>query len=243
MPVNAAAENVLATIGTVMWMVQLGKFTTPYYRDKSTEGLSPWLMFIWALSTPFLGVYMIAQNISIPLILQPQLFGAMSAFSWIQCLYYNYHKTKIYCALAYFTFLVLSGAFQGGFAILARTKYKNGDVWSLRTFALISAILLSCGLLPQYWEIWKRKEVVGVSILFMTIDLLGGVFSAVSLVFREAFDVFAAVPYLLVVVLDGLVIALAIILNPLARRRRRRGELNERRVEDMELREYKQSAS
>lgn len=34
----------------------------------------------------------------------------------------------------------------------------------------------------------------------MFIDLMGGVFSAVSLVFKPSFDTFAAIPYLLVVV-------------------------------------------
>ncbi|CUA67579.1 hypothetical protein RSOLAG22IIIB_07447 [Rhizoctonia solani] len=172
---------------------------------------------------------MIAQEISIPLILQPQLFGAMSALSWIQCLYYSYHKTKIQCFSAYCIFLTFAGAFQGGFAVLAQRKYKNGDVWSLRIFALFSSILLSAG--PQYWEIWKRKEVIGVSILFMIVDMLGGVFSALSLVFKETFDTFAAVPYLMVVALDALVIVLAMILNPLARRRRQRQASNEIAVE------------
>ncbi|CUA73011.1 putative protein C2E12,03c [Schizosaccharomyces pombe 972h-] [Rhizoctonia solani] len=219
------------SVSTVMWMVQLVPQVIKSYREKSTEGLSPWLMLSWALSAPFLGVYMIAQEISIPLILQPQLFGAMSALSWTQCLYYSYHKTKIQCLSAYCIFLTFAGAFQGGFAVLARRKYENGDVWSLRTFALFSSILLSAGLLPQYWEIWKRKEVIGVSILFMIIDMLGGVFSALSLVFKETFDIFAAIPYLMVVALDALVIVLAMILNPLARRRRQRQESNEIAVE------------
>ncbi|CAE6431501.1 unnamed protein product [Rhizoctonia solani] len=84
----------------------------------------------------------------------------MSALSWIQCLYYELEKSKLYCSLVYLTFLVFAGAFQGGFAVLVRYKYENGDAWSLRSFALISSILPSAGLLPQYWEIFKRKGVV-----------------------------------------------------------------------------------
>ncbi|CAE6484962.1 unnamed protein product [Rhizoctonia solani] len=163
MPVNEAAENILATIGTVLWTAQLVPQVVKSFREKSTEGLSPWLMFIWALSAWFLGVYAIVQNISIPIILQPQLFGALAALSWIQ----------------------------------------------------------AC-LLPQYWEIWKRKEVVGVSMLFMSVDMLGGVFSVLSLVFQAQFDAVAAVSYVLVVVLDGVVVLAALILNPIAKRRRER---------------------
>lgn len=75
---------------------------------------------------------------------------------------------------------------------------------------------------PQYWEIYRLKEVVGISLIFMAIDIAGGLFSLLSLVFREEFDIAACVSYTLVVVLDGLVVILAFILNPIARRRRRR---------------------
>ena len=53
---------------------------------------------------------------------------------------------------------------------------------------------------PQYYEIYKYKEVVGISILFMLIDMAGGVFSDLSLAFKEEFDVVAGVTYSLVVV-------------------------------------------
>jgi hypothetical protein len=77
---------------------------------------------------------------------------------------------------------------------------------------------LTFGSRPQYWEIWKRKEVVGefesqptsapvlnpnfagISMLFMTTDMLGGIFSVLSLVFQAQFDSVAAVSYILVVV-------------------------------------------
>ena len=53
---------------------------------------------------------------------------------------------------------------------------------------------------PQYYEIWKRKEVVGISVPFMTIDMLGGVFNDLSLAFKENFIVLASITYTLVVV-------------------------------------------
>ena len=53
---------------------------------------------------------------------------------------------------------------------------------------------------PQYVEIKKYGEVKGISIPFITIDLLGGVFSDLSLVFKEKFDVLASITYSLVVV-------------------------------------------
>ncbi|CAE6466749.1 unnamed protein product [Rhizoctonia solani] len=227
MPVNEVAENILATIGTVLWTAQLVPQVVKSYREKSTEGLSPWLMFIWALSAWFLGVYAIVQNISIPIILQPQLFGALAALSWIQCLYYGSKKSRLFCASLYMAFLChLSLRWTRdptftNFPTNQRTD-RAGDEWPTRVMGIMSALLISLGLLPQYWEIWKRKEVVGISMLFMSVDMLGGVFSVLSLVFQAQFDAIAAVSYVLVVVLDGIVVLAAFILNPIARRRRER---------------------
>lgn len=39
---------------------------------------------LWALSAPFLGVYVIVQNLNVPLILQPQLFCTFALVSWGQ---------------------------------------------------------------------------------------------------------------------------------------------------------------
>ena len=58
---------------------------------------------------------------------------------------------------------------------------------------------------PQYWEIYKYKEVIGISTLFMLVDMLGGVFSDLSLAFKEKFDVVAGVTYSLVVVRPALI--------------------------------------
>ena len=59
-------------------------------------------------------------------------------------------------------------------------------------------VSLSCR--PQYYEIYKYKEVIGISLLFMTVDALGGVFNDLSLAFKGDFDVVAGITYSLVVV-------------------------------------------
>jgi hypothetical protein len=41
---------------------------------------------------------------------------------------------------------------------------------------------------------------MGISITFMIVDLLGGVFSDLSLAFKEDFDIIASIAYTLVVV-------------------------------------------
>ena len=62
---------------------------------------------------------------------------------------------------------------------------------------------LTCALFPfspQYYEIYKHKEVIGISIIFMFVDFLGGVFNDLSLAFKDHFDVIPAITYSLVVV-------------------------------------------
>jgi hypothetical protein len=39
---------------------------------------------IWSISAIWLGIYVIVQDLNIPLILQPQLFGTLAAVSWVQ---------------------------------------------------------------------------------------------------------------------------------------------------------------
>lgn len=48
---------------------------------------------------------------------------------------------------------------------------------------------------PQYWEIYKYREVIGISLLFMVVDILGGVFSFLSLFFRNDLDIAAFVSF------------------------------------------------
>ncbi|PBK72543.1 PQ-loop-domain-containing protein [Armillaria solidipes] len=227
MLVNSAAENALGTLGAVCWTIQLLPQIWKTWREKSTEGLSPWLVLIWGLTSIFLGVYAIVQRLSIALIVQPQLFGTLSLISWGQCQYYDNHWSIKRSVLAVVSIVCLIGGLQAGMVFAVRPSYEHGNHRGVDFFGVFASVMLSAGLLPQFYEIYKHKEVIGISKLFMLVDLLGGVFSLLSLVFRDTFDVLAGVAYSLVVVLDGLVIILAMILNPLARRRRRRAASEE----------------
>ncbi|KAL4250865.1 PQ-loop-domain-containing protein [Abortiporus biennis] len=222
MPVNKAAENALGTIGTIFWTIQLVPQIWKSYRTKSTEGLSHWLVLAWGLSGPFLGVYVIVQNLNIPLIVQPQLFATLCIISWAQCQYYGNKRPLKVCLLMLATLLAVSGGFEAGMVYAVKPAYNRGNMRPVQFFGIFSSVTISCALLPQYYEIWKHKEVIGISVLFMLVDCLGGVFSVLSLVFKEDFDTIAAVTYSLVVVLDGIVLLLALILNPMAKRRRAR---------------------
>ncbi|KAL5531706.1 hypothetical protein ACEPAG_4583 [Sanghuangporus baumii] len=227
MPVNHAAEQAFGIVGTVCWTGQIIPQIWKSWREKSTEGLSPWLMLIWGISSVFLGVFVIVQDLNIPLIVQPQVFGFLSMLSWCQCLYYGYKFPLRKVAPIFLLIIASLGGFEAGMIFAIRPAVDNGNQRPVTFFGIMTSILLAAGLLPQYWEIIRFREVKGISLPFITIDTLGGVFSLLSLVFREKFDVLGGVAYSLVVVMDSIVIILALILNPRAERRRRLAQENE----------------
>jgi PQ loop repeat len=53
---------------------------------------------------------------------------------------------------------------------------------------------------PQFIEIYRLREVRGVSFLFMAFDIGGGGFSLLSLIFKTQFDGLAAGSYIAVIV-------------------------------------------
>ncbi|KAG8897169.1 hypothetical protein FRB99_008390, partial [Tulasnella sp. 403] len=179
-------------------------------------------MFVWAVAGIFQGVYAIVQRINIPIIIQPQLFTALAVVSWMQCLYYGSKRSKLFCTTLGVSYLLVFAGLEVGFSFALEHAVRHGDQRGLQFFGIFSAILISGALIPQYIEIWKHKEVIGLSLAFMVIDLGGGVFCALSLIFKEHFDVLAAITYFAVVVLDGLILLLAATLNPLAERRRQK---------------------
>ncbi|KZV64817.1 hypothetical protein PENSPDRAFT_155926 [Peniophora sp. CONT] len=177
MPTNHVAENVFGTIGTICWTLQIIPQLWKSWRSKSTEGLSASLVLIWGLSGVFLGTYAVVQNLNIPLIVQPQLFGALCMVSWIQCMHYGYKKSSRWCAAVLISLLVVSGAVEVGLVYAVRTPYERGEDGAKRAtqfFGIISSIMIAAGLLPQYYDIYKRREVVGLSLLFISVDMAGG---------------------------------------------------------------------
>ncbi|KZT03515.1 uncharacterized protein LAESUDRAFT_704493 [Laetiporus sulphureus 93-53] len=209
--------------GTICWTVQLIPQIWKSWRTKSIEGLSEYLPLFWGVASAPLGVYAIVQDLNIPLILQPQLFGALCFAPWLQCQYYGRKRSLRTCLLLYAACTITMVGFELGMVYAVRPSYRKGNTRGVEFFGILSSIMISLALLPQYYEIYQLREVIGISIPFMTIDMLGEVFSNLSLAFKSSFDVVAGVTYSIVFtwlqVMDGLIILLALILNPLARRR------------------------
>lgn len=87
-----------------------------------------------------------------------------------------------------------------GLVYAIRPAYEKGDDTGTFTVGILASVCTAVGLLPQYWEIYKRREVVGISFSFLLVDMAGGVFSDLSLVFKKTFNVVAAITYTPVIV-------------------------------------------
>lgn len=216
MPVNHVAEMVFGTIGAICWTFQLVPQIWKSWREHSTHGLSQWLVLIWGFSGPFFGTYTVVQNLNIPLIIQPHLFTFLAFISWGQCLHYGKGRSKLSATIFALTAIIIAGAVEVGMVYAIR--HSNIGILLV---GIASSIILAIGFIPQYWVIYKCGEVVGISYLFMLIDMSGGIFSDLSLVFKGQTDVFAALAYTVVVVMDGSILILALLLNTRAAQRRK----------------------
>ncbi|KAJ6480936.1 PQ-loop-domain-containing protein [Mycena sanguinolenta] len=225
MLVNPVAENVFGTMGLVCWTVQLLPQLWKSWREKSTEGLSPWLVLSWAISSPFLGAYAIILNLNVPLILEPQLFGTFCLVSWCQCKHYASKRSWAAAAAMALALALVLGGFEVGLVYAVQTMFDAGSVAALRAtqfIGIFGSVLLGLGFLPQYVDIWRRREVVGISCLLLTLDMLGGICMDLSLAFKNQLDIVTGITYSFIVVLEAIVLLAMIILNPRAERRRRR---------------------
>ncbi|KAJ9496795.1 hypothetical protein H2202_007572 [Exophiala xenobiotica] len=166
------AANVLGTIGTVFWCIQLLPQIYRSYRTKSTEGVPPAMMFLWSASGVPFGAYAIVQNFNIPIQIQPHKWKARNVF--------------MICA----AILVLDGGLQGLLVWLLRMAYYEKNLeWPLTFIGAVAFILLISGYIPIPFELIKRRgRVVGIDFLFLLIDWFGAFFSLMSLVAQNTFD-------------------------------------------------------
>ncbi|KAI1314063.1 PQ loop repeat-domain-containing protein [Xylaria venustula] len=195
--------NVLGTIGTVFWSVQLIPQAWTNWRHKNTEGLPAVMMFLWAICGVPFGVYAIAQNFNIPIQVQPQVFMALCLVNWGQILLYT-HKWPQWKVLVVTigTAAIFAGA-ETALVLTIRPIYKAGNETPVLVIGVLAAILLAAGLLPPYGEAWKRRgRIIGINFVFLTVDSLGAFFSLLSLVAQHTFDVLGGVMYIICMVLE-----------------------------------------
>ncbi|ORY70646.1 PQ loop repeat-domain-containing protein [Leucosporidium creatinivorum] len=227
---NHVAENVFGTLGAICWSVQLLPQVWKSWRRKDTAGLSSAMLLIWFLGGIWLGAYCVLKDLAIPLIVQPQCFCALSAIAYAQTLVYDKRKSTTYAVSVTAIAFLFAGGLEAAWIFGARAAEARGSNGVTTAAGVLSAVLIAAGLLPQLYEVYKYKAVIGVSLVFLGVDAIGGVFSTLSLVFSAGeFDTLACCSYAIVVLFELLIFALYFLLNPSHLRR-----MEARRLSDEE---------
>jgi hypothetical protein len=204
-PKITTASNVLGTIGTVLWCVQLVPQIVYNWRRKSCEGLPHWMMFLWAASGVPFAVYFIVQQANIPVQVQPHVFMALCLLCWSQCLIYPPIKMRKLKAMVLVICVVVAFAgIEAGCIVPFRNLYREGVHWPVTMIGIIAAVLIAVGLLPPYFELYKRGgQVVGINFIFLVVDSSGALFSLLSLVTQGGpLDVLGCVSYIAILAME-----------------------------------------
>lgn len=176
------SANVLGTIGTICWCVQLIPQIIRNHRTKSTEGLPAAMMFLWSLSGVPFGVYAIVQHFNIPIQVQPQCFCALCLVSWAQCMHYSRKWPTWTTYLATVAILALFAGIQTMLILVIRGPYHRGVSWPVTFVGILAAVLLLVGYVPVPFEVVKRRgRVIGIDFIFLAIDWAGAFFSLMAL--------------------------------------------------------------
>ncbi|GKZ35919.1 hypothetical protein AbraIFM66950_006754 [Aspergillus brasiliensis] len=228
------ASNVLGTIGTVFWCIQLVPQIWYNWRRKKTEGLPPAMGFLWAACAVPMGVYLILQEVNLPMQIQPQIFGTFSAIIWAQILHYDHGYSTQKATLACAGLLAIMGGLEALLILTLRIPYNKGITWPDILVGAIATVLLAGGMLPIYFELGKRQgRVIGINWVFLCIDTLGGLFSIFALVAQGSFDILGGVMYIVVVVLELGIYLSHIIWRIRFREARKEAKLKGTNVEDI----------
>ncbi|CEO98791.1 unnamed protein product (mitochondrion) [Plasmodiophora brassicae] len=214
-------ETVVGLVGTVFWSFQLVPQALETYRNKTAQGVSQGMLTLWYMSGLVYFVFAILIGLAWPLKTQPVLFSVFSLVCILQALYYG--RTDALPAdkrRARLSALVGVAAVLASAAVVTLATYfidaarRSGVTWPVNVPGYTSTALIFIGFVPQYWEIYQTRRVIGLSITFLAFDILGGVLSTISLCFRcPPFEALAASTYLMVVVCDLLLVILYYVLE------------------------------
>lgn len=200
---NEVAENVLGTVGTICWCIQLIPQIIRNYKVKDCTGFPPMMMFLWAASGVPFATYFFATDGSIPLRIQPQLFTVFCLISWAQTLYYppiQMSRRKLCLLVGLFVLIALG--LEIGFILWLRPLHRRGIEYPTLIVGIVASVLLALGLIPPYFEIAKRRgRVVGINFVFLFLDSLGALLSMAS-VLVGTFDSLSIALYAIVLGLE-----------------------------------------
>ncbi|KAI9207878.1 uncharacterized protein BJ171DRAFT_491888 [Polychytrium aggregatum] len=212
---KAIVKQVFAYLGLVFWSFQLCPQAWSNYRHGAVGVLSSPMMFCWAIWAPFFAGYGMGKpegRFTVGLIVQPNLFCFFALVCFVQCLLYRRQARVITTQRATVLLALLCVVFGclefGMYLIVNWVGIQNPESGVLSALGLVPTVLIIGGFIPQYITICAQRQVDGISFLFLACDILGGIFSLVSLYFHDGpFDYISAGSYLGVIMLDlGIVV-------------------------------------
>ncbi|KAJ1646778.1 hypothetical protein LPJ64_001769 [Coemansia asiatica] len=206
MAYNKAANSAFAWLGLIFWSFQLapqGKYpkqkTIAYFQ--STEGVSIVMLYLWFAGNMFYGAYALADDLYFGLIIQPQLFALFTLVNILQVYWYRYKLGLLRVATAC---LLLSAVYAGlhvGMWKAIEVAIDRDQNRAVEFMGVLPAVLIALGFFPEFYVCIKEQS-VEMSNVFIAFDIMGGVFSTISLAFDRSFDYIASITYLIVVLLD-----------------------------------------
>ena len=204
-----AAATALATVGTVLWCIQLIPQIYHNWKKKDCTGLPPHMMFLWVISGIPFAIFFLILDTNIILQIQPHLFTFFCGVGFVQSCYYppvSMSKVKIIAITL--GIIAVDIASEVGFVLWLRPLHARGIEWPAMIFGIMASVLLAIGLLPPYFELAKRQgQVVGINFVFIALDSLGAYFSIASVCVGEM-DILSIVLYAVIAVLElGIVIS------------------------------------
>lgn len=103
------------------------------------------------------------KNLNIPIQIQPQCFATLSLISWAQCLHYSSGWAVWSSSLLALGVAAACAGTEVALILTLRPIYDRGIEWPMLIVGITASILLAAGLIPPYFEIWKRRgRVVGI---------------------------------------------------------------------------------
>ncbi|KAF7938306.1 hypothetical protein BELL_0048g00170 [Botrytis elliptica] len=189
------AANVLGTLGAICWSIQLIPQIIINYNRHHTIGLQRSMMLLWACAGVPLGAFNIASGFNVALLVQPQILTVLSLVTWGQCLYYSESWGLKKCVLVTGGLGMVFGGIEVAFVAGLKAGQRRDLEWPVILMGVMSAVLLSAGVLRHYYDIYVHRTVRGISFIFVGIDAAGDVFSLVSVFFQPHLDILGIVIY------------------------------------------------
>ncbi|KAJ2707416.1 hypothetical protein FB645_000769 [Coemansia sp. IMI 203386] len=209
MAYNKAANSAFAWLGLVFWSFQLAPQAWQNSRRKSTEGVSIVMLYLWFVGNMFYGAYALADNLYFGLVIQPQLFALFTLINILQVYWYRYKLSFVSVAAASLVLCICYAGLHVGMWKAIDAAIRRDQHKAVEFMGVLPAVLIALGFFPEFY-VCVNEQSVEMSNVFIAFDILGGVFSTISLAFDHTFDYIASITYLIVVLLDLVLVAMKI---------------------------------